>query len=69
MTKPKLQLTLQKEHYSLAEFTEYINFMLQDEDPANAYWITTNGTQVPMQRISIPTAYGERLYNGFAIIE
>ena len=64
----KLLCTLNKTDYSLAEFTDLINFLLQNEALNTAYWISTNGTAIPMQRITIKTAYTEKLYNGFAII-
>ena len=66
--KIKLHCTLNKTDYSFQEFTDLINYLLQNEEPNTAYWITVNGERVAMQRITIQTAYQERLYTGFAII-
>ena len=68
MTHIKLIITLSKEKYTLQDFINLIDFLIEGENLNNAYWITTSAQQIPMQQISITTAYTQNIYNGFAII-
>ena len=67
-TTAKLHTTFDKQDYTLREFTQLITFLLLNENEKDAYWITSNQSTIPFNRVTIETAFLETLYTGFAII-
>lgn len=77
----KLSTRFSKEDYTESEFVQLIHFLLQNEDPNNAYWLNKNNEVVraytmlfgeqlqPEQYInSIYNAFENDTITGFAII-